>query len=169
MYFFDTQDASLFDPLPRSWRPDHPSTFVLLNKMNDQLKNLAQTYGHSHIMNGHGGDHVFLANPSSQMLSDYWIERGWKGLDVPLKELASINRSSWLNILNKAAQETFYYYRGQTEKKVTIEKYNYLHPSFKNKFKLHNFYLEEKISHFYPAKQAQIKGLFHAILYGRLK
>lgn len=165
LYFHDSQEGSLFDPLPLSWRPDHPTTFLLMNKMNEQLSNLAQTNGCSVIINGQGGDHIFLANPSSQMLADYWIENGWKGIHNPLRELSLMNRTSWWSIIQKASKETYNYYRGQTEGSTDLNQITYLHPSFKKGFKLQHFYLEEKIAEFGPARQDQIKGLYHAILY----
>lgn len=163
LYFVDWQDSSLLDPLPSSWRPAKPSTFLLFHKTSQQLHELAQQYGCSEVMNGQGGDHVFLAPQPLNALADYWLDRGFKGIMHPMNELSSANRMSWLMLTRDTVKSISEYYRG---KEVSSpEDISYLESTFHHVQQQEAYHLKESVKTFYPAKKAHVKSLFHAVAF----
>lgn len=163
LHYLDWQDSSLLDPLPDSWRPDKPSTFLLFYKTGQQLSDLAARNNCSEIMNGQGGDHVFLAPQPIESLADYWLDRGFKGITHPMKELSSANRMPWWELISPMMKNISHYYG--VRKKTSPTQTTFFDPTFNYTHKKHEFYLKKSLNNFYPAKINQVESLFHAAAY----
>lgn len=163
LYFHDWQNSSLLDPLPISWRPNKPNTFLMFNKAHQRLDSLAREHGCSEIINGHGGDHVFLAPQPINAVADYWLDKGFRGITSPMKELSSTNRMPWWML----AKDTIKSIAGYYGKKNTSshESTAYFDPSLHYSPKEDSFYLNSSIKNFYPAKKKHVKNLFHAMAF----
>jgi asparagine synthase (glutamine-hydrolysing) len=164
LHFIDWQDVSLLDPLPSTWRPDRPSTFLLYFKLSQQIAALARETGCSQIMNGQGGDHVFLAPAPPNALEDQWIERGVRGSLATLKELSTIYRMPWWPLLYQSMKGIVGYYRGSE----TIDKVDtsfLAHPHNQSPSVGAPFYLHQVTSSLYPGHASRIKNLFHGVAY----
>lgn len=157
LHFVDWQTTSLFDPLPPDWRPDRPSGYLFFYGLGQQIKEIASSHGCSEILNGQGGDHLFLAPPPQNALADLWLDRGFKNFPTILRELSGIQRMSWSGLISKNLKSVFHYYRKSPSHDLT------LHPYLFKKAEQHPFYLDEQLRLFHPAKAEQIKGLFHAV------
>lgn len=165
LHFLDWQDSSLLDPLPTSWRPDKPTTFLMFYNTSRQLHELAERYNCSTIMNGQGGDHVFLAPQPTESLADYWLDKGLRGITKPLKELSNANRMPWWMLMRDTTSSIATYYSGRKSKNETSEPVNYFNPALHYNKTTDDFYLDKSMSHFYPAKKSHVKSLFHAQSY----
>lgn len=162
LHFIDWQDVSLLDPLPSSWRPDRPTTFFLFSGLNQQLTKLAAENGCSQIMNGQGGDHVFLSPAPLNALEDRWIEKGIRGSFSSLQELSSLYRMPWWSLLYQSVRGVTHYYRGTQAKEITDT--SFIAPAHRPQ-NTNEFYLNQLTSSCYPAHAARIKHLFHAVAY----
>ncbi len=166
LHYIDWQDASLLDPLPDSWRPDKPSTFLLFHQTSQQLSDLAAQYNCSEIMNGQGGDHVFLAPQPVECLADYWLDKGFTGITHPLNELSSANRMPWWELVSPMVKNILHYYGVRKKKprtKIESTETPFFDSNFNYTYKKHAFYLEKNLKNFYPAKISHVESLFHAV------
>lgn len=165
LHFIDWQDSSLLDPLPPSWRPNKPTTFLMSDNTNKQLHSFAIENNCNEIMNGQGGDHVFLAPQPIDSLADYWLDKGLRGITRPLKELCSTNRMPWWMLMRDTTKKIFNHYTTHTDTVVNNESNIYFDQAFTHKKNIDSFYLQESISCFYPAKKIHVKSLFHGVAY----
>lgn len=164
LYFIDWQTASLLDKLPQNFFPNRPSTLLLFRGIRHQLHELAQQHGCPEIMNGQGGDHVFLAPPPKLALADYWLTRGIRGSTKPLKELCGIYRMPLLALVHENIKAVTRYYRGL---RTTVEKNATAHldKDFAQQLKQQDFYLNAQLKKIYPGKAAHIEAINHAVYY----
>ncbi len=163
LHFIDWQNSQLLDPLPPSWRPNKPNTFLIYYNTSQQLFDLATQYNCSEIMNGQGGDHVFVAPLPIDSLADYWLDNGFGDITKLMNELRNINRMPlWILMRTMIASIAHYYCN--TKKKIILNT-SFLDPSFAQSYKEQEFYLIKKLKRFYPAKIKQIESLFHAAAY----
>jgi asparagine synthase (glutamine-hydrolysing) len=165
LHFLDWQHSSLLDPLPKSWRPDKPTTFLMFHKTGQQLHELAERYNCSIIMNGQGGDHVFLAPQPTESLADYWLDKGFRGITQPMKELSNANRMPWWMLMRDTARSVATYYGARKSKSKIAETVNYFNPALHYNTPTDDFYLDKSMTQFYPAKKSHVKALFHAQSY----
>lgn len=164
LFFIDWQDSSLLSHLPSSWRPNKPHSFLLYYSTNQQLTQVAMSQGCNEIMNGQGGDHVFLAPPPQNVLSDLWLTQKLKNLFKTTHQLTQIYRMPWWQLVQENMKALLSYY-GATGKAFIQPSAAYLDPSITQKLKTHDFYLAEQLKSFYPAKAMQIEGLYHGSAY----
>lgn len=162
LHLIDWNESSLFDPLPTSWRPDKPTTFLMFYNTTQQLQDLAQQYNCSDIINGQGGDHVFLAPQPIEAIADYWLDNGFSGITKPAQEISNANRMSW-SILARQTIGNIASYYGLSKNNI-IQETNYFTPAITHKTN-NDFYLDKSIATFYPAKKKHVKNLFHAQAY----
>jgi len=165
LHFIDWQDASLLDPLPHAWRPNKPTTFLMFNKTGQQLHDFALQHGCSEIMNGQGGDHVFLAPQPIDSLADYWLDKGLRGITKPLAELSNTNRMPWWMLVRDTTKNIFKHYTTHDDKLLNNESGIYFDPAFMHNKKEEDFYLQKSIAQFYPAKKTHVKSLFHGVAF----
>lgn len=163
IYFPDWHGASPLDPMEIGWRPNRPNTFSLFKQMNQKLQTVLDTEQCTAVLNGQGGDHVFLAPPPEHSLADYWLQKGVRGSLPILQELSGIYRMPYSSLLWKNIKASARYYTGKemaqaghsdSHSKAVVQKQtkqaHYLHP-FTKKF-LHG-------------KKEHIQGLSHAVLF----
>ena len=159
----DWQTIALTDPLPAGWRPDKPSTMFLIPKMTQSLYDIGTRHSCTAFMIGQGGDHVFLAPQPTEALADSWLDRGFRGITKPLKELSAANRTPWLSLAKDAFEDIAQYYG--TKKKVAVEATPFLMPAFSAAAQKCDSYLDESGKRFYPGKSIHIQALHHAVAY----
>lgn len=163
LYFIDWHGTSLLDPLPSSWRPDRPSTLHLFSSNSQQISKLALENGCTQIMNGQGGDHVFMAPAPLNALEDRWIEKGVRGSFSTLNELSNMYRMPWWSLIYQSMKSVARYYRGLSKKDP--EDTSFLAYPHTQSAHSRGFYLNPFISSCYPAHASRIKSLFHGVAY----
>lgn len=163
LYFPDWHGASPLDPAEAGWRPNRPSTFSLFKQMNRKLQDVLDTEECTTVLNGQGGDHVFLAPPPEHSLADYWTQKGIRGSLPILQELAGIYRMPYSTLLWKNIKASARYYTGkqviqagymESHSKTVIEKQT-----------KQSHYLNSYTKKFLQAKKEHIQGLSHATLF----
>lgn len=163
IYFPDWQGASPLDPAESDWRPNRPSTFSLFKRMNQKLKDVLAEQECTTVLNGQGGDHVFLAPPPEHSLSDYWVQKGMRGSLPVLQELSGIYRMPLGSLLWKNVKASARYYIG---KEVIQDGYKESHSqAVVQKQTKQSHYLNNFTKKFLRAKREHIQGLSHATLF----
>ena len=165
LHFIDWQHSSLLDPLPQHWRPNKPTTFLIFAQTSQQLQNFVVENGCDQIMNGQGGDHVFLAPQPIDSLADYWLDKGLRGITQPLNALASTNRMPWWMLIRDTTAKIAQYYWNKNNKAVHNDGKIYFDPAFAYQHNNNDFYLQKSIAFFYPAKKIHVQSLFHGVAY----
>jgi asparagine synthase (glutamine-hydrolysing) len=163
LQLIDWQDVALTDPLPAGWRPDKPSTMFLFPKMAQTLHDIGTQHGCTEFMNGQGGDHVFLAPQPTEALADYWLDRGFRGITIPLTELSAAHRMPWTSLTQTALHDIAQYY-GKKKKTIT-EPTPFLNSTFASTVQKQSSYVDQSIKKFYPGKITHIQALHHAVAY----
>jgi asparagine synthase (glutamine-hydrolysing) len=163
LYLIDRQDSLLIDSMPLDYRPDKPSTILLFNQGNQQLLDLALEHQCTEIINGQGGDHLFLASPLYNALADCYLERGIKNAYFTLKELSTIYRMPWFALITSCFKALYGYYRGQHTN--SCDDLSLFDTSYKAHLLKQDFYLASVLNNFYPGKAEHIKELYHASAY----
>lgn len=162
LYFLDWKDFSVLDPLPNNIRPNKPSTLHLYPKSAVALSDIAKQNGNLILMNGQGGDHVFISPQPQEALADYWIDHGFYNISKPAQELiAAYRMPAWL-LTKQTIKNIWNYYKRNGS---IIYDTPFLTKEFMESFKPEEFYLKEDLINFYPGKAAHISSLAHAISY----
>jgi asparagine synthase (glutamine-hydrolysing) len=161
LLFVDSKDYRLVDRLPSSLRPDKPNIFLLNSCMDQAIYDLANAAGCPVIMNGQGGDHVFLSPPPHNALADYWLEQGLKGSLGTLHTLSSTYRTSWGTLLYNNLKSLTPWQR--SKKILPIINKPIVNPELIKNLKSHTYYLHKTVRDFSPAKALQVQLIAHAI------
>lgn len=163
IHFPDWHGASPVDPTEAGWRPNRPSTFSLFKKMNQKLQDVLAAEECTTVLNGQGGDHVFLAPPPEHSLADYWTQKGIRGSFPVLQELSGIYRMPYSSLLWKNIKASARYYIG---KEVIQQGYSESHSkAVLQKQTKHTHYLNSFTKKFLQAKKEHIQGLAHAVIF----
>ncbi|MFH1832118.1 MAG: asparagine synthase-related protein [bacterium] len=166
VHFLDWQTTSLLDKLPQNFFPNRPSTLLLFYNLRQQLQDIAMQNNCPEVMNGQGGDHVFLAPPPKLALADYWLDHKFNGVTTPLKELSGIYRMPWLSLAHENAKAVASYYCKKRHKETTEKNdQNYLDKNFVQELKQQEFYLNNTLRKIHPGKASQIESIYHAVSY----
>lgn len=163
LQFIDWQDCNLLDALPTGWRPNRPNTFLLFPRINTLLYALAQHNGCDTIMNGQGGDHVFLAPAPKEALADYWLQRGIRGITTPLKELCNTYRMPWSALAMYTAKTVLN--KKNTDSVNEPSMLDIINPAYLQHLTQQDFYLTKELATFNPGKRAHIENLAHGIAF----
>ena len=163
LHFIDWQTTPLLTPLPSSWRPDRPTSLFLSHSTSNQLRAIATKNNCSEIMNGQGGDHVFLAPQPAEALADYWLDKGFRGIGHPMKEISASNRMPWSTLARDSVKDVARYY-GNKQKTTKIDA-PVITPAYLAKHKETDFYLKDHLKGFYPGKIKHIQALSHGVMY----
>lgn len=161
LYFIDWQSAALFHEAQSVWRSNKPTTFLLFENIENQLRDLAFSQDCSQIMNGQGGDHVFMAPPYDNSLADYWLQKGIKGSSIPLWELSAYFRMPLSTLLWKNIKEVGNYYTGRAKNQKVSN--SFFNKDFLDTYTLTKDYLESATKNHYPGKALHIQSLAHAV------
>lgn len=163
IYFPDWHGASPLDPAETGWRPNRPSTFSLFKKMNEKMQDVLAAENCTTVLNGQGGDHVFLAPPPEHSLADYWTQKGIRGSLPILQELSGIYRMPYSSLLWKNIKASARYYAG---KELIQEGYSESHSkAVVQKQTKQTHYLNSFTKKFLQAKKEHIQALAHATLF----
>ena len=163
IYFPDWQGSSPLDEAEQEWRTNRPSTFSLFKGMNQKLQTIVAAEQCTSILNGQGGDHVFLAPPPEHSLADYWTQKGIRGSLSILQELSGIYRMPYGSLLWKNIKASTSYYTG---KEVKQDGYTQSHAkAVVQQQTKQSHYLSDYTKKFLQAKKEHILGLSHAVLF----
>lgn len=162
--FIDWQTSTLLDPLPNDWFPNKPGSLMMFYNTRRQIQEFAKANNCDEIMNGQGGDHVFLAPQPKRSIADYWLDNGFSGIGKPFNEIVGVYRAPWFSITKETFNCISNYYR-KIHKDPIEPKTDFFNKEFLNDLKKHKFYLIDKLVNFYPAKASQIESLCHAVSY----
>jgi asparagine synthase (glutamine-hydrolysing) len=163
LHFIDWQSTSLLDKLPENFFPNRPTTLLLFHNIRKQLHDLAQQNNCQVLMNGQGGDHVFLAPPPQHSLADYWLERGLRGITTPLTALSGIYRMPWYSLIHDNTKAAANYYR--KIRTVKTEATPHLDKNFAQSLQHEECYLNPFLKKMHPGKAGQIESICHAVSY----
>jgi asparagine synthase (glutamine-hydrolysing) len=168
LYFLDWQNSTLLDPLPQDWLPNRPSTLFLFNNLHRQVAELARQYNCPVMMNGQGGDHVFLAPQPQYALADYWLDRGVRGSSAILQHLSAAHRAPWSKLVLSNMNAIMRYYRGVRSSELPDKDTPFFTQDFAGNLIEHDFYLNPFLKKFHPAQAIHIEALSHAVAYAEL-
>ena len=163
IHYLDWHGASPLDPAEAGWLPNRPTTFSLFKQMNHKFLNILAAEECTAILNGQGGDHVFLAPPPEHSLTDYWVQKGFRGSSQLLQELSGIYRMPYGALLWKNIKAGARYYTGT---QVAHEGHSQSHAKAvaQKQTKLPH-YLTGFTKKFLQGKKEHIQGLSHAVLF----
>ena len=162
LHLIDWQKPLSYELL-QPWRSSKPTTFLLLDHIDARLYQIARSHGCTQVLNGQGGDHVFVAPPHEHALADYWIAHGFKGSNIVSNELAAYYRMSLPSLISKNMYAIGKHYLNISSKKKQSD---FLSTDFASNFKHSDYYLQKIIQKkFYPAKTNHILDLAHGVLY----
>lgn len=156
LLFLDWQNTSLLDPVPKSWRPNTPGNFLLFYGMSMQMSKIASLHECDIIMNGQGGDHIFIAPAAREALADAWLDKRFRDLPAIANELCGIYRIPWFQLIKRNVSALKSYYFPKTAK---LPETPYLTDAFSKNLKPYDFYLNKRIAKFHPAKATQFKSI----------
>ncbi len=163
LHVIDWQECKLLDRLPTNWRPNKPNTFLLFPHLNTLLYELAQEQGCNTIMNGQGGDHVFLAPAPQEAIADYWLQRGIRGITAPLKELCGTYRMPWSAMVMHTIKTVLSKQSSANGHEPSMQ--DIIEPTYLQHLKQLPFYLTKELAQFNPGKRAHIESLAHGIAF----
>lgn len=134
----------------------------------ESIDNLFQKHKIVDIFSGQGGDHLFMANPSSQLLVDYVLSQGFKGISGKLHDLGAFLRKPFLRIVGEALLSSTYYAIGNIQKELIfgyrpwMKATTFQHNINKELFKVP--FWSDLLYH-PPAKANHLSSLYEAVLY----
>lgn len=163
LHFIDWQNTSLLDKIPQNWYPNRPSTMMLFYNYQYAVQSVMFGNNCPILMNGQGGDQVFNAPHSFLALADYWLERGFRGMSNPLKELCSAYRMPWVPLLRYNLKAVVNYYKGSFS--LPNRSVVFFEEGFLKEIKLQDFYFESVLKKFYPAKAEHFEFLYQAVAF----
>ena len=94
-----------FTDTARVARVNKPTTFMLDYQLNRSFVNYTGFGSNGEFMSGQGGDHLFLAPPPLDCLTDYILDKGLRGLFQKTNELAAYQqRIPYTKLLAKSVR-----------------------------------------------------------------
>jgi asparagine synthase (glutamine-hydrolysing) len=164
LHFIDYQTHEFLHFLRYPQRPNRPKSLYLSYDQAIKLKEFAKSNGCSDILNGQGGDHVFLAPTPSLLLSDFWLGSSVRKSFSVIKELSTKYRTPWWGVIKPNLKAVADYYQSKRRLSPLFDT-SFLESSYAQKFVPEKFYLNDKMCALYPARAKQVEGLFHALYY----
>ncbi len=161
LYFIDAVHSNFMNVAKPGWRTNKPSNFLLHGENDVRLHTLLQEQGCSDLINGQGGDHIFLAPALKNALADYWLQNGFKGSGAIAQELTAYYRSPWLSMMGYNIKAVGHYYWGSVQEE--LQRPNCLSKDALRTFKPAQHYLQKKSLNYYPAKAVHMQALTQAV------
>lgn len=166
LHFLDWDEASMLDALPASWRPPKPGPHMFVYDQGKQIADIAVQNDCDIIMNGQGGDHVFMAPAPDDALADAWIDGRFSEIPRVLNELCSTYRAPWMTVIrrNMYALKNYYFPSHIIERPSSFERPEIcLTQQFVEYCNAHRFYLDDRIAAFPPARARQFRSIINHI------
>lgn len=101
----------------RKWNLPYPNILELKSKIG-LFKNIKSSS--FELFSGHGGDYIFLSKANPAFLTDYLLEKGFKGFLAKLKSLSIINRSPLLPYLYDTVKYLYGHYFKKSYEKFAV-------------------------------------------------
>lgn len=120
LHYIDWSDDPLFDETIQGIRSNKPTNFFLSPLVDQKIRTIAFQNGCSHIVNGQGGDHIFLEPFLEYALADYWMQKGIKGSFFVLKDLAWYHNMPLIKIV---AKNMYQFLRNAYQKKLPAKQF----------------------------------------------
>lgn len=161
IYYADMSNFSPFDTLPHNWLPNKPSTTWWYYGLKQKIFEIAKSHHCNEIMDGQGGDHIFLAPAPISSLADLYLDQGLQNFRPILNELASMNRTPWLPLIVNTFKEVLgYYKKSRVSEKVDTQ---FLEEGFAEHLKRHDFFLKDILNKHHPGKAKHIEAIYDAV------
>jgi len=97
--------------------PNKPSSALITSELSERISSYLPSDGSCIFLSGHGSDHIFQRPPSKKSVSDYFLERGLKGLKEKIDEVSHFYRDPFLSILKNNSVSLFNYFLYKRSKK----------------------------------------------------
>lgn len=91
-------------------KPNKPFPGLISLKCMQNIMLQASFEGASTFLSGHGSDHIFMRPPSPKSVSDYIIEKGFRGAKKKFNSITDFFRDSAYSILKDNIKELMHYY-----------------------------------------------------------
>ncbi len=154
----DCVGDSWLDQNPLEWRSNRTRGCLHTLKRMEEIEASMQGSGSTLLMNGQGGDHVFLSPAPPFSIRDLWESKRLTQFFPVMSELSSLYRTPWWTLLNQEFKN-----RSLSQSNQSIRAY--FTPDWLESFSQESFYLAEKLAKFPYGKGRQIKGIFHGVAY----
>ena len=168
----DTSHSLPFDPPHRNLplMPNKPFPgLVSLRWLETIFDNIPQTSSYT-FLSGHGSDHIFMRPPSKKSVTDYFLEKGFKGLEKELKNIAQFYRDPMFAIAKENLLSLVSYFFASDKGKRPLNKTNDETPNWIKQELLHkaspNYVhpiYEDLPRKVIPGKYDQIDNLYEGI------
>lgn len=97
----ELSEYSYFAPIKKKYLLNQPLPLLVIIEQQEEIFKSLGVDHNSLLINGIGGDHVFMTSPSFYSILDAWIEAGASQAYRSLKEIAYLYRESALKLLLK--------------------------------------------------------------------
>ncbi len=113
-----------FDPIQRKnfINPNKPYPGLISLKWFYEIADHLPNDGSCTFLSGHGSDHIFMRPPPRSSITDYLVEKGFKGLKAQLNSITNLYRDSLYSLLKENTINWTRYAFSQRESKRTITK-----------------------------------------------
>ena len=166
LHCINVEDCLPFSQLP-DYRACKPSTLLLECAAHKAMASIVEDSSTSEVINGHGGDHLFIAPPDIDSLTDYILQRGVKGITSKVKELSAYYRMPPLRVITHALRGLGRYYRGSFHTMIQP----YIQPWMLRPLRelvdssLFKAQFLDILNNQYPAKAQHILGIYQATIH----
>lgn len=110
----DAVNCLPFDPSSQkgSLLFNKPYPGLISGKWVENTLSYLSPYKSCTFISGHGSDHIFMRPPSKKSVSDYIIEKGWRGAQQCFDDMTTFYRDTFLSILKENLKGLGSYYLG---------------------------------------------------------
>ena len=168
----DVSSSLPFDPYSQKqhFNPNKPFPGLISLKLIETISDHLPNSGSCAFLSGHGSDHIFMCPPSKRSLSDYVIEKGFKGSKNQVKNITQFYRDPLFAILKKNAISLIsHFFSQRLEKRHPKNRHDETPEWFKQSLQqkilpdfLHPVY-ETLSKTILPGKYEQIDALYEAL------
>lgn len=153
----------------KSFRCNKPSSSLLYLKAKQEIASLIKSYGDIELMDGHGGDQLFLASPYGETLCDYFLDKGFKGILTKLYALSNIHRQPGLFFIKQSIKYLYRYLcgLGYQSEAFPNNDISWFEKKFNELVKPEIFYPSywSRLSELPPGKAKHILSIYHSAFF----
>jgi asparagine synthase (glutamine-hydrolysing) len=149
-------------------RTNKPTGCLTVNSHLNELEAQFQKYGIIELFSGQGGDHLFISSPSAEILVDYMLEKGLKGITKKITDLSILYRQPLIQVIKETCLNVLYYSLGRVKKDLVFNyqpwmKADTFYPKVQKEIFQVPFW--ENLKNVYPGKANHISAIYEATLY----
>lgn len=131
-----------FSKLP--FKPDKPGNFLIYQELENAYTKVIPQNKTFKFVSGHGGDNLLLTPPPLELLSDFFDDKGFNGLNSKMLDLFSYLRTPFFQLvkeilIHKLKTKNYNYQKGLTWGNETINSFvknKFVHPFFQEKLRI---------------------------------